>query len=173
MSSSPHTPSHTKGASQITVVSTVIFQGWLLKKRRKKMQGKPSFPLTLSEYANRILPGFARRYFTLYQTGLLSYSFEPGKPSRDQLSIPHAAISTYPGRKDIHIDSHNATFHLKCLSSDDFNKWMAALRRFIAADGRRSSLGLSTPRATHLSRSAAVVDEMGTVCFSQVIITRV
>jgi oxysterol-binding protein-related protein 3/6/7 len=137
------------------------------------MQGKPSFPLTLSEYANRILPGFARRYFTLYQTGLLSYSFEPGKPSRDQLSIPHAAISTYPGRKDIHIDSHNATFHLKCLSSDDFNKWMAALRRFIAADGRRSSLGLSTPRATHLSRSAAVVDEMGTVCFSQVIIIRV
>lgn len=112
-------------------------------------------------------PGFARRYFTLYQTGLLSYSFEPGKPSRDQLSVPHAAISTYPGRKDIHIDSHNATFHLKCLSSDDFNQWMVALRRFISADGHKTSLGLSTPRITHLSRTATVVDDMGKVRVSR------
>jgi len=161
----PRTPSlHTKGASQITIVPSVILQGWLLKKRRKKMQGEFTVE-SAPRPANRTRPGFARRYFTLYQTGLLSYSFEPGKPSRDHLSIPHAAISTYPGRKDIHIDSHNATFHLKCLSSDDFNNWMVALRRFIATEGRKSSLGLSTPRITNLNKSAAVVDDIGTVRF--------
>jgi hypothetical protein len=72
--------------------------------------------------------GFARRYFVLYNTGLLRYSFEPGRPVRDQVSLQHAAISTTPGRKDIHIDSNTATFHIKCLSVEDFNMWMAALR---------------------------------------------
>ena len=43
---------------------------------------------------------------------------------------------------------------------------MVALRRFIAADGRKSSFGLSTPRITNLSRSTAVVDDMGTVCLT-------
>ncbi|KAF7982052.1 hypothetical protein HWV62_30330 [Athelia sp. TMB] len=104
------------------------------------------------------------RYFTLYQTGLLSYSFDRGKPTRDQLAVPHAAISTSPGRKDIHIDSQNATFHLRCLSTDDFDKWMAGFRQFITTDSRRSSVGYSTPNAriTHLSKSAALLEEMGT-----------
>lgn len=75
-----------------------------------------------------IYVGFARRYFTLFHTGILSYAFEPGQPIRDQVSLHHAAISTAPGRKDIHIDSNNATFHLKCLSTEDFDHWMAALR---------------------------------------------
>ncbi|KAG6842480.1 hypothetical protein C0991_000006 [Blastosporella zonata] len=72
--------------------------------------------------------GFARRYFTLYQSGILSYSFEPGQPVRDQVTLHHAAITTAPGRKDIHIDSNTATFHIKCLSADDFNMWMSACR---------------------------------------------
>jgi hypothetical protein len=142
----PKASRHTKGDSQSTVTQAVICEGWLLKKRRKKMQG------------------FARRYFRLYQSGLLSYSFEPGKPSRDQLSLPNAAISTYPGRKDIHIDSSNATFHLKSLSLEDFNKWMAAFRKFIVlTDGRKSSIGWTSPRIPHLSRSVAVVDDMAKV----------
>lgn len=72
--------------------------------------------------------GFARRYFTLNQAGLFSYSFQPGQPSRDQVLLTQAAISTAPGRRDIHIDSGNATFHIKCLSTDDFNMWMTAIR---------------------------------------------
>jgi len=73
-------------------------------------------------------PGFARRYFTLFQSGLLAYAFEPGQPIRDQVYLNNAAISTAPGRKDIHIDSNTATFHIKCLSTDDFNSWMTAFR---------------------------------------------
>lgn len=72
--------------------------------------------------------GFARRYFVLHQSGILAYSFEPGQPIRDQVDLGHAAISSVPGRKDIHIDSNNATFHIKCLSAEDFEMWMGAFR---------------------------------------------
>jgi hypothetical protein len=72
--------------------------------------------------------GFAKRYFVLYESGILSYSFNPGEPVRDQISLAHAAISTAPYREDIHIDAGTATFHLKCLNPEDFAKWMAAMR---------------------------------------------
>ena len=40
--------------------------------------------------------GFARRYFTLYESGVLSYAFGPGEPVRDQISLAQAAISNEP-----------------------------------------------------------------------------
>ncbi|CAL1696578.1 unnamed protein product [Somion occarium] len=123
----------------------VIAEGWVLKKRRKRMQG------------------FARRYFVLHQSGLLSYSFEPGEPVRDHIHLSHAAISSAPGRKDIHIDSNNATFHIKCLSSEDFSMWMTAFRKFIALDnatlGRKSSISRTAPRS--YNRTGALIEEIG------------
>lgn len=113
------------------------------------------------------MQGFARRYFVLYQSGLLSYSFEPGKPSRDQIELPHAAISTARGQKDIHIDSNNATFHIKCLNTEDFDEWMVSFRQFIAppADarslGRRSSVGRGMSRLGQAGKTGAMVEEMG------------
>lgn len=133
-----------------------------------------------------VVLGFARRYFVLYQSGLLSYSFEPGKPSRDQIELPHAAISTARGQKDIHIDSNNATFHIKCLNTEDFDEWMVSFRylawlisrsvnshsrhrQFIAppADarslGRRSSVGRGMSRLGQAGKTGAMVEEMGIV----------
>ncbi|ESK98421.1 oxysterol binding protein [Moniliophthora roreri MCA 2997] len=133
--------------SNQTAASVVIQEGWVLKKRRKKMQG------------------FARRYFVLYQSGLLTYSFEPGQPVRDQILLQTAAISTAPGRKDIHIDSSSATFHMKCLSTDDFACWMLAFRKFIAPtpEARRSaSIRPSRQGSLKLNKSALVVEDMGT-----------
>ncbi|KAF9015367.1 oxysterol binding protein [Cyathus striatus] len=124
----------------------IICQGWVLKKRRKKMQG------------------FARRYFVLYQSGVLAYSFQPGHPVRDQVHVQHAAISTAPGRKDIHVDSNTATFHIKCLSAADFNTWMSAFRKFIAVGEARKSATLrlaSRQGSLSLSRSGVIVEEMG------------
>ncbi|KAI0785997.1 Oxysterol-binding protein-domain-containing protein [Abortiporus biennis] len=141
--------------SEPPIVSTVmqgpsiLAEGWVLKKRRKRMQG------------------FARRYFVLNQNGLLSYSFEPGQPTRDQIHLNHAAISSAAGRKDIHIDANNATFHIKCLSTEDFNKWMTAFRKFISQDhatlGRRSSVSRTLPRSASvaLTRNNALVEELG------------
>ncbi|KAF9535817.1 oxysterol binding protein [Crepidotus variabilis] len=126
----------------------IIHQGWVLKKRRKKMQG------------------FARRYFTLYQSGLLSYSFEPSQPTRDQVHLQNAAISTAPGRKDIHIDSNTATFHIKCLSTDDFNAWMTAFRKFISnGEIKRAATLRHAVRQASISvnRSGPLLEELGTV----------
>ncbi|KZT21678.1 hypothetical protein NEOLEDRAFT_1139089 [Neolentinus lepideus HHB14362 ss-1] len=126
----------------------VIQEGWILKKRRKRMQG------------------FARRYFVLYQSGLLCYSFEPGKPVRDQIALHTAAISSTTGRNYITIDSSRTTFHLKCLTREDWNRWMTALRKFIStADdrtiGRRSFVARNTPLHGYLTKAGLITEEMG------------
>ncbi|KII93353.1 hypothetical protein PLICRDRAFT_151971 [Plicaturopsis crispa FD-325 SS-3] len=124
----------------------ILYEGWVLKKRRKRMQG------------------FARRYFTLYSSGVLAYSFEPGQPTRDSLVVTQAAISTALGRKDIHVDSSTATFHIRCLSTDDFNAWMGALRKFIIPEGGRKSAASirGTLRAAgQVNKSGVLAEEMG------------
>lgn len=132
--------------------------------------------------------GFARRYFILYQSGRLAYAFEPGQPIRDDISLQHAAISTAPGRKDIHIDSNAATFHIKCLSSEDFEIWMKAFRsellrmycsnligiftfrKFVAngVEARKSASARFASRqgTLRLNRSGTVAEEMGLVSFN-------
>ncbi|THH31978.1 hypothetical protein EUX98_g2202 [Antrodiella citrinella] len=126
----------------------ILLQGWVLKKRRKRMQG------------------FARRYFVLRQSGVLSYSLHPSLPTRDQIQLSRAAISSAPGRKDIHVDSDTATFHIKCLSTEDFNRWMSAFRKFIVqpdnpATAPRGSYSRSMPRTGYYNRAGALVDEIG------------
>lgn len=132
----------------VPAVDGIVYEGWVLKKRRKKMQG------------------FARRYFVLRATGVLHYSFEPGQPIRDQIALPHAVISTSPGRKDIHLDSNTATFHIKCLSTEDFNAWMTAFRKFIALGHEaRQSLNLrQAPRSSTLNvnKTNPVVEDIAT-----------
>ncbi|KAI6031920.1 Oxysterol-binding protein-domain-containing protein [Pisolithus microcarpus] len=124
----------------------VVCEGWLLKKRRKKLQG------------------FARRYFMLRESGILSYSISPKHPVRDQIAIPHAALSTAVGRKDIHVDSSNATFHIKCLSIEDFNTWMAAFSSS-HVDGRKSTAASRISRLghSHWNRSSIIAEDMGSV----------
>ncbi|KAJ6604398.1 oxysterol binding protein [Mycena vulgaris] len=135
----------TSVAFGLPMTSVVLREGWVLKKRRKKMQG------------------FARRYFTLYQSGILAYAFDRGQPVRDQVSLHHSAISTAPGRKDIHIDS-NTTFHIKCLSTDDFDQWMTAFRKFIGPgpEARKSTSvrHLTRQGSISVNKSGAVLEEM-------------
>ncbi|KAK2461755.1 hypothetical protein APHAL10511_006218 [Amanita phalloides] len=130
-------------------VSPTLHEGWILKKRRKKMQG------------------FARRYFILTNDGTLKYSFGPGKPIRDQLSLAQAAISTSHGRKDIHIDSSITTFHLKCLTTDDFETWITHFRKYIlsANETRRSASVKRTSQQgfPSVSKLGGILDEMDLV----------
>lgn len=85
------------------------------------------FPVIYYPSSDKV-KGFARRYFILFKDGLLSYSFGPGKPVRDELSMSQAAISSSLRSKDINIDTDKATFHLKCFNTEDFHAWMAAFR---------------------------------------------
>ncbi|KAG0709077.1 Oxysterol-binding protein-domain-containing protein [Suillus ampliporus] len=88
---------------------------------------------------------------------------DPKRPIRDQIFLPHAALSTAIGRKDIHVDSSNATFHIKCLTADDFNTWLTAIRQFVLPDGRRSLAGKITPRLSHsqFNRSGIIAEDIG------------
>ena len=72
--------------------------------------------------------GFARRYFVLRKSGILSYSYQHGGTTRDQIAMADASLSSSATRKDIHIDSGSATFHIKALKQEDFDIWMTALR---------------------------------------------
>ncbi|KAF1801489.1 Oxysterol-binding protein-domain-containing protein [Mucor lusitanicus] len=88
--------------------------GWLLKKRRKRMQGKLCW---------------AKRWFELSSTGVLSYSVRNGDIKRGSLQIMLATISIAPKQRTIHIDSGTTTFHLKALSADDFDQWLSCIRK--------------------------------------------
>ncbi len=52
----------------------VLHEGWVLKKKRKKMQG------------------YAKRYLILTKEGILTYAMAPNKPARDSIEIPHASV---------------------------------------------------------------------------------
>ncbi|KIO33601.1 hypothetical protein M407DRAFT_231739 [Tulasnella calospora MUT 4182] len=112
-----------------------ICQGWLLKKRRKKMQG------------------YAKRYFVLSSQGVISYSFEPGAPIRDEITLKLASITSSSNDKAIHIDSATATFHLKALGPTDYALWMSALRRFCAV---ASNPAVDDPTVTPRSQRASM-----------------
>ncbi|KAF8335485.1 uncharacterized protein EI90DRAFT_336843 [Cantharellus anzutake] len=60
----------------------IICQGWVLKKRRKRMQG------------------YARRYFTLKSDGDLSYATQPNGNVRDHLVLRLATISSSDRAKE-------------------------------------------------------------------------
>jgi len=119
------------------------------------------------------MQGFARRYFILYQDGRLCYSFGPGKPIRDELSMPQAALSSATRSKDIHVDTEKATFHIKCMNTEDFNAWMTALRNFtipfldprLLQPGRKSSIGRVASRVgfSQASKTSSLLGEMRVV----------
>ncbi|KAM3579255.1 Oxysterol-binding protein 3 [Umbelopsis sp. WA50703] len=84
--------------------------GWILKKRRKKMQG------------------WAKRWFNLSSTGVLSYSIHNKSICRGSIQIFLSTISVNPQQSLIHIDSGTMIYHLKTLTPEDFEKWTKALR---------------------------------------------
>ncbi|CAD6888373.1 unnamed protein product [Tilletia controversa] len=91
----------------------VIHEGWVLKKKRKKMQG------------------YAKRYLVLTREGMLTYALGPDKPMRDYIEIPHASVTSSKRHGSIHVDSGASVFHLKMLDPADFETWRNHLRSFI------------------------------------------
>ncbi|WFC94118.1 Oxysterol-binding protein 3 [Malassezia brasiliensis] len=79
----------------------VLYSGWVLKKKKKKIQG------------------YAKRWLVLLQDGTLFYSIHPNKSARGIIDVPHASVSS-----DIRHD-------LKMLSDADFVKWRNMLRKFL------------------------------------------
>ncbi|SNX82500.1 related to OSH3 - Member of oxysterol-binding protein family [Melanopsichium pennsylvanicum] len=91
----------------------VVCSGWILKKKRKKMQG------------------YAKRFLVLTSQGVLTYAISPEKTTRDAIEIPHASVTSSMRHGTIHVDSGASVFHLKALSPQDFEAWRTHLRSFI------------------------------------------
>lgn len=84
--------------------------GWLLKKKRKRMQG------------------WAKRWFSLSSTGVLSYCTSQGSVIRGSIQILVSTISYNPKLRQIHIDSGTMIYHLKSLTESDYDLWCTALK---------------------------------------------
>ncbi|KAH7104210.1 Oxysterol-binding protein-domain-containing protein [Auriculariales sp. MPI-PUGE-AT-0066] len=126
--------------------SQIVYEGWMLKKRRRKMQG------------------FARRYFMLTQGGMLAYALQPDGPVRDQIALRmRSFITSSVSRREIHIDGTHVTFHVRALAQDDFEQWMTALRKFVVVrQGPDTLKKLSMPR-THSFPLATLANKSLTV----------
>jgi hypothetical protein len=87
------------------------YAGWILKKKRKMMQG------------------WAKRWITIDQ-GVLSYGKYPHSHCRGSVRIALATISVVPQHRLIHIDSGTSTYHMRAITDEDFNACMSAIRRY-------------------------------------------
>ncbi|KAI9489887.1 Oxysterol-binding protein-domain-containing protein [Zychaea mexicana] len=74
--------------------------------------------------------GWAKRWFQLSPSGVLSYSTSPNSVTRGSIQIMLATISSNPDQRLIHIDSGTMLYHLKTLTSEDHDKWTAAFRAY-------------------------------------------
>ncbi|GAA6000749.1 oxysterol-binding protein related protein OSH3 [Rhodotorula paludigena] len=118
------------GQMEMGSAGEVVMEGYLLKKKKKRMQG------------------MARRYFSLAGNGALSYSFNPTSPVRDSIYVSLAYITASRKHRTLHIDGGTTVYHCKALTLDDFDRWAAALKRFISiaqADAQQQQALVDSP----------------------------
>ncbi|KAJ2176680.1 Oxysterol-binding protein 3, partial [Coemansia sp. RSA 530] len=84
--------------------------GWLLKKKRKRMQG------------------WASRWISIQGQWLLYSTTEGGIP-RAKVDIGSAVVSTSKADRTITVDGDEGFLQLRAQTSDDFNAWVVALKR--------------------------------------------
>jgi hypothetical protein len=90
--------------------SSIAWQGWLLKKKRRRLQG------------------WSRRWFALDQRGTLAYGETRGGPVRGAMNVADCSVTKVPSRWLITLDSGQDTFHLKALSVSDYATWADKIR---------------------------------------------
>lgn len=84
--------------------------------------------LSILDALTLIISGYARRYFVLKPDGVLVYSTSPGSNPRDSIPLRLATITSSERAHQITVDSGTKTFHIRCLTPADFERWMGAFK---------------------------------------------
>ncbi|CAG8780833.1 12283_t:CDS:2, partial [Cetraspora pellucida] len=103
--------------------------GWLLKKKRKKMQG------------------WAKRWVQI-DNGVLSYYQHPHSPCRGKIHIVLSTVASSQSHRSIHLDSGTATYHLRALTNEEFDAWMTVIRKYVNLSNEKQFNDLEYPRAS-------------------------
>ncbi|KAG0224911.1 hypothetical protein BGW41_004914 [Actinomortierella wolfii] len=98
--------------------SQVEISGWLLKKKRKRMQG------------------WAKRWFQI-ENGVLSYSKDQHGPCRGKVHLVLSTVTVTQASNMIHIDTGTMLYHLKALSEEDYKTWTRVIKS-AKSSGQRS-----------------------------------
>ncbi|KAG0059564.1 hypothetical protein BGZ89_000298 [Linnemannia elongata] len=114
--------------------------GWLLKKKRKRMQG------------------WAKRWFQI-DNGILSYSKDQHGPCRGKVHLVLSTVTVSKASNMIHIDSGTMLYHLKALTVEDYRAWMGVIKAFKESEHRAVQESVHrmthretpTPKRAHLS----------------------
>ncbi|KAF9277144.1 hypothetical protein BGZ68_009512 [Mortierella alpina] len=102
--------------------------GWLLKKKRKRMQG------------------WAKRWFQI-DNGVLSYSKVQNGPCRGKVHLVLSTVTVSQASNMIHIDSGTMLYHLKAFNTEDYKAWTRIMKAFKASEHR--AVQESVHRMTH------------------------
>ncbi|KAF9911109.1 Oxysterol-binding protein- protein 3 [Linnemannia zychae] len=114
--------------------------GWLLKKKRKRMQG------------------WAKRWFQI-DNGILSYSKSQHGPCRGKVHLVLSTVTVSKASNMIHIDSGTMLYHLKALTAEDYKAWTGVIKAFKESEHRAVQESVHrmthrespTPKRAHLS----------------------
>ncbi|KAJ1940856.1 Oxysterol-binding protein 3, partial [Kickxella alabastrina] len=101
----------------------VDFSGWLLKKKRKRMQG------------------WARRWFAV-QGAWLVYSTAEGGVPRAKVDVTGAVVSASKDDRSITVDADEGFLQLRAQTQEEYEAWVAALKH--AKEGALASNSLGT-----------------------------
>ncbi|KAJ1970801.1 Oxysterol-binding protein 3 [Dimargaris xerosporica] len=91
------------------ITADAEMEGWLLKKKRIKMQG------------------WAKRWVKLHR-GVLSYSKAEHAILRGAIQIAMAVVSVVPNQRIINVDTGSTLYQFKTLTDQGFNQWFEALQ---------------------------------------------
>ena len=64
----------------------VLHTGWVLKKKKKGLEG--------AHVSLLIYTGYAKRWLDIFEDGTLSYSLNSESPSRGAIEVPHASVTS-------------------------------------------------------------------------------
>lgn len=101
-----------------------MIEGYMLKKKRKALQGFGRRYFRLSSSGPSLFPSLFLSHLLASLTslegfdvaGALSYSFNPSSPLRDSIFVSLAFISASRKQRTLHIDGGNTVYHCKALT---------------------------------------------------------